>query len=214
MTEWLNLFVLIIVPILLIYSFYKPIARRREIRSTWQAIAEEMGWIFFAENSGNVVATLQGTKNERSFEVKAYLTTGRNGPVEYAELIASLATPKEFSLLSRFSGQIVGDDAGAWRKLFDRVKSGDILFDNSYSFAGYPKEDVKRVLANAEIRLAIKAIYPLNAPIFVHPIVHLADGQIGIRLPKPLTQKSEIRGYVEKLDKLAELIEKEFGVNN
>ena len=214
MLEWIKPLVVIVILILLIRSFYLPIARRRAIRSAWQAIAEELGWIFFADQ-GREIGSLHGLWQSRTFTVKAFPTTARSdNPKEFVDFIAPIATPLGLSLFTRLPEPLVNDEAGAWRKLFDRVKSGDILFDNSYSFAGYPKDDVKRVLANAEIRLAIKAIYPLNAPIFVHPIVHLADGQIGIRLPKPLTQKSEIQGYVEKLDKLAELIEKEFGVNN
>ena len=63
-------FFIVFVISLLIYHFYKPIARRREIRRAWQTIANEMGWIC-AEYKGHVAGTLQGIWLDRSFELKA-----------------------------------------------------------------------------------------------------------------------------------------------
>lgn len=209
MGDWLGILFVILVLILLVRSLRRPIVRRREVRNAWRMLAGELGWVY-TEGEGQVAAIITGTWQARTFELKTYVVrTRNNSPLEYVDFVAHLAPPfPQFALYARFS-DIFEDGRSRWQifRNFDRVKSGDVLFDNSYSFAGTPKEEVKRVLANAEVRAAIKAIYPLNAPIFVHPYLQLANGQLGIRIFQALETKAAIQGYLDKLNLLAEVIE-------
>lgn len=208
MGDWLGILVVILVPILLVSSLRRPIVRRREIRNAWRMLAGELEWVY-TEGNGQVAAIIAGTWQERAFEIKTYvIRTSHKEPLEYMDFVAHLALSPHFSLYTR-SADLFEDDIGRWQKgmNFDRMKSGDVLFDNSYYFAGTPKEDVRLVLANAEVRTAIKAIYPLNAPIFVHPYLQLANGQLGIRIFRSLETKAAIQKYLDKLNTLAETIE-------
>jgi len=210
MSKWLD-FVLFVVVIALFVSHGLSVrAGRRKTKDTWQAFATIHGWQLLP-NTRRTTMRIGGTQANRNVEASAYVSdSARNGITEYVDITVEMSNPTDFVLQAGLWEPLLRNKRAQQRLRRKRVKSGEPIFDSGYHIQGYPEDAVHQMLAAQDVQLTIRAIYPLDAPLFYHPMMQIEGNRLALRFYRPYYNTTQLQKLIEQTCMLACTIEAAF----
>jgi len=211
MADWVGIILFLALLGIFISQIVLGEAKTRKLRQVWASFAGQQG-LQFTEGQNKVKCIINGTYLDRELQVSAYLAaSARNGFVEYAEASMTVTQLDDVILVSGLSLSSVSIGNTNHRKhasKLSRLKSGDGIFDASYSIKGAPVEKVQNLINSYEVRSAIRTIYPLSAAIFEHPTLDLHESYLRVRIYRSCESESALQRFIEDACHLAAMLEK------
>lgn len=208
MADWFGVIIFVFLLGLFISQIVSGEAEIRELRQIWGTFAAKHGWQFITTGDANVRGTITGIYHDHAITLTTYFNYNtRGGPAVYTDMIVSVVNLDGVILSSGLPQPRLNLSGRNTMAQLSKLKSGDGIFDASYTIKGAPLERVQPLINSYEVRSAIRALYPLNVAIFEHPIFALQDSCLRIRSSRLCKTETTLQRFIEKACHFADMLQ-------